>query len=201
MKIKSSDHLLGTIFLLYLSLVRKTSHIEIRDMDVISDDSMIGFWHGDSYCMQFILRQLSKKHTGIRVIVTADRRGNSIEHMLKHYGAKAIRIPDGFGMRPFFRSLIEAGKEEGFILAAALDGPLGPLHEPKKLILLLAKEANKPLCYIHFKYSRVIRLKHRWDHYVIPLPFSKVIAQVEYFGRISAEELKNAEELTKGFKW
>ncbi|MDF2514542.1 MAG: hypothetical protein K0S04_4408 [Herbinix sp.] len=152
---------------------------------------MAGYWHGDSYCMQLVLQKISARQAGIKVIVTADKRGDVIERMLNRFGAEAIRLPDGLKMRPFFRELKETGRTSKELLAASLDGPLGPLHEPKKLLFLLASEAEKEVVYLHFHYSRVLRLKNRWDSYVIPLPFSKITAQVESLGSMNRRRIQD----------
>lgn len=147
--------------------------------------------------MQLVLQQLARCHDRIKVIVTSDRRGDTIEQMIHHFGAEAIRLPDGLGMRPFFKELKQESRVQGEIMAAALDGPLGPLHEPKKLLFLLACEAGKEMVSVHFHFCRVIRLKSRWDRYVIPLPFCRISASFEELGMVRAEDLKNFGEYQK----
>ena len=162
---------------------------------------MVGYWHTDSCCIQLILQQLSSRVHKIKVIVTADKRGDIIENMINRYGAEAIRLPDGLKMRPFFKELKEESKAHGEILAASLDGPLGPLHEPKKLLFLLASQADKEMVYIHFRYRNVLRLRNRWDQYVIPLPFCKITAEVKELGWIGETELREFHEYRKRLIW
>ncbi|HHX11603.1 MAG TPA: hypothetical protein GX731_02190 [Clostridiales bacterium] len=188
------------IFLAYLKLVSVTGRFQLINGDLIKDNAMVGYWHGDSYCMQLVLAEIGKNNKRVNVIVTADKRGDIIEDMIKSKGARALRLPDGMKMRPFYRKLKEFAIEEEGILAASLDGPLGPLHEPKKLIFLLATEAKKPLAYIHFKYKRVMRLNNRWDKYVIPLPFSRITAVVEDLGIISNDDVREFEHIKQKLK-
>jgi lysophospholipid acyltransferase (LPLAT)-like uncharacterized protein len=162
---------------------------------------MVGYWHGDSCCAQLLLQQLSLKKNKIKVIVTADKRGDTIEKMINRHGGEAIRLPDGLKMRPFFKELRLGSKARGEILAASLDGPLGPLHEPKKLLFLLASQADKEMVYLHFQYRNVLRLENRWDRYAIPLPFCRITAEVEELGRIGENELRNFKEYRKGLIW
>lgn len=192
-----SQHLTGEIFHTYIRLVGATGRIEVHNLDKIRDNTMLGYWHGDSYSMQLVLKEIAKEKNRIQIIVTADKRGDYIEQMINHYGAKALRLPDGLKMRPFFNQLKVQSVSEGNILATALDGPVGPLHEPKKLLFLLASEAEKEMVYVHFNYKRVIRLKRRWDNYVIPLPFSKVIVEIEDLGKVSRGDLLNFKEYQK----
>lgn len=186
---------LSYIFLAYLKLVSVTGRLQLINGELIKDNTMVGYWHGDSYCMQLVLAEIGKNNKRINVIVTADKRGDIIEDMIKRKGARALRLPDGMNMRPFFRRLKEFAVTEEGILAASLDGPLGPLHEPKKLIFLLAAEAKKPVAYIRFEYKRVIRLKNRWDKYVIPLPFCRINAVVEDLGVVSNDDLREFENI------
>lgn len=200
MKIKLVN-LLSKVFLVYLKLVAITGKLEVRYKDKIRENIIVGYWHGDSYCMQLVLRQISKKFKKINAIITADERGDVIEKIITHYGASALRLPDGLKMRHFLRELKETSIYFDGIIVAALDGPKGPLHEPKKLLFLLAANADKEMVYIHFKYTHVIRLKHRWDQYVIPLPFTRIIAEVEELGYISKEHLRNFTNYKKRLKY
>lgn len=193
----NKEQLAGEVFHAYIRLVGVTGRIEVRNLDRIRNNTMLGYWHGDSYCMQLVLKEIAKTRRRIQVIVTADKRGDSIERMINHYGAEAIRLPDGLKMRPFFTRLKAESISEGTILGTALDGPVGPLHEPKKLLFLLASEADKEMTYVHFNYKRVLHLKHRWDNYVIPLPFSKVVADIEDLGKIDRTDLSNFKEYQK----
>ncbi len=198
MKHLNKNRLAGKIFHLYIRLVGVSGRVEFRNLDRIRENTLLGYWHGDSYCMQLVLKEIAKEKKRIQVIVTADERGDAIEQMISYYGAEALRLPDGLKMRPFFRSLKAESTAEGNILATALDGPLGPLHEPKKLLFLLASEADKEMTYVHFSYRHVIRLKYRWDNYVIPLPFSRIVADIEDLGKINKTDLKNFKEYQQG---
>ncbi len=189
--------LAGSFFLGYLKLAAVTGRIEFRNMDKIRTNTMVGYWHGDSYCMQLVLKEFAKEKKKIQIIITADKMGDYIQQMVRRYGAEAIRLPDGLKMRPFFAQLKADSTSEGSILATALDGPTGPLHEPKKLLFFLASEADKEMTYVHFTYNRVLRLKNRWDNYVIPLPFAKIVAEVEDLGKITKMDLKNFNDYKK----
>jgi lysophospholipid acyltransferase (LPLAT)-like uncharacterized protein len=169
--------------------------INITGIDNIREQQLLGYWHGDSLTMELVLGIITKSIKEVNVIVTADKRGDYIEQIIQAYGAKALRLPDGLKMRPFFKELIEVGTDTKGILAASLDGPLGPLHEPKKLLFLLAAKSNKELVYLEFSYKRVLRLTRRWDNYVILFPFSKVNATLKTMGNITNDELSNFNDI------
>lgn len=198
MKRKQYDRrtrILGTIFKTYVKILEAAVNLNIKGIENIKEQQLLGYWHGDSLTMELVLGYITKSIKEVNVIVTADKRGDYIEQVINAYGAKALRLPDGLKMRPFFKELMQFGADTKGILAASLDGPLGPLHEPKKLLFLLSQKSNKELVYMEFTYKRVLRLTRRWDNYVILFPFSKVEAAVKNLGIITNEDLSNFNNL------
>lgn len=185
----------------YLNLVDRTSKFNIIGKEKLFDNQLVGYWHSDSYPMQLFLKKIQYDYKSISVIVTADTRGDYIEEMIESFGAKALRVRDGLKMKESFSDMLLEAKKEGKILATALDGPLGPLHKPKRLLFLLAKQADKEMVYIYFTYSRCIRLKHRWDKYVIPLPFTTINANVVSIGNITNFHLNGIKNETFVLKY
>lgn len=199
--LKNTDSFLSYLFLKYLQIVKKIGRFEVKNLSLIDPDTMIGFWHGDTYIVYLVLEKIMEVHNNVKAIVTSNPRGNYIEQTIGFMGAKAIRLPDGMAMLPMFRALKEESKEPGLILAASFDGPTGPVHEPKKLLFLLAKEAEKKVVYIRFESKWVLRLKWRWDNYVIPLPFARITAYIENLGSIDQSVLQNFKEYRLQIKY
>ncbi len=185
----------------YLQIVKKLGKFEIKNFERIQPDTMLGFWHGDTYLVYMVLEKIMEVHDNVKAIVTSNPRGEYIESIIGAMGAKAIRLPDGMAMFPMFRALKAESKEPGLILAASFDGPTGPLHEPKKLLFLLAKEAEKKVTYIRIEAKWVIRMKRRWDQYIFPLPFARITAYVEELGMIDQEILQNFQEYRMQIKY
>lgn len=187
--------------LMYLKIVKKLGRFEIKNFERIQPDTMLGFWHGDTYLVYMVLEKIMEVHNNVKAIVTSNPRGEYIESIIGAMGARAIRLPDGMAMFPMFRALKAESKEPGLILAASFDGPTGPVHEPKKLLFLLAKEAEKRVIYIRIEAKGVIRLKRRWDNYIFPLPFARVTAYIEDLGTIDQEVLQNFQEYRMQIKY
>lgn len=193
------DKIISKVYISYIELVAKTSCISLEGdfRKEIIDECIVGFWHGDSFGMNFLLREISDEKRNLNVVVTIDKRGNFIENIMNNYGVKALRMPDGIKMKGFLRSLKEKSKEKNNTLCITLDGPVGPYKDPKKVGFMLSNESKKPIILINVNYSRKLTLKNRWDKYVIPLPFSKIKFTSYNFGVIEKEELRNFEELKK----
>ena len=150
--------------------------------------------------MQLLLRELQRREKKVHVIVTSERRGDYIAEMVSHHGAEPMRLPDGLKMRSFLKDLKEDSKQSGLTLAAAMDGPNGPYRKPKRLLFMLAHEADKSVVYVRFRKKGMLIVPWRWDKYRIPLPFTKLVCDIDYIGEIAKEELKNfAEYATRVF--
>lgn len=181
---------------MYLELVVRTCTIRLVGEEIMIGNKIAGYWHGDSYSSQLLMRYMGRGDKKVTVLVTADRRGDYIERMLARYNGNVLRAHDGFGMREAYRDIIAHAKEEG-MFATSLDGPLGPYHEPKKLVFFLAEQARKEMVFIQFNYSHCITIKNRWDQYKIPLPFTKITIKANDLGIISKNELKDFKSLIR----
>ena len=192
--------LVKVLGLAYLKLVAKTAKIVYFGDSNITGNEMAGYWHQDSYSMLMLLEHFAKKRKNkVAIVVTADGRGDVIEHMIRKYEGTALRLPDGARMRKCMDFLEEKANEPG-MMGLAMDGPLGPCYEPKKLLFYLAEKSKKEVVLIRIDYSKKISIKRRWDNYVIPLPFSKIKVMLQPIGTITEEELRNFKQKKEEIK-
>ncbi len=186
---RKAEQFLQWCFTRYLSLIERTVKIRWHEDNRYGDSQIFGFWHEDSFFMNVVLEQLSGKTTPVDVIVTADARGNYIEDMIKRSGGNALRVPDGYKAFGALKKIVQESYEKTHSIAAALDGPLGPRHEPKKLAFYLSEHAEEDFVGISLSYSYCLRLSARWDKYVIPLPFTTVDVAVKNYGVVKKNEI------------
>ena len=186
---KIAESILQWLFTRYLSLINRTVKIVWDEDNIYGDSQIFGFWHEDSFFMNLVLEKLSHKTAPVDVIVTADTRGNYIEDMVRRCGGNALRVPDGYKAFPALRKIVQDSYEKTHSLAVALDGPLGPRHEPKKLAFYLSEHADEEFVGISISYSSCLRLKRRWDKYAIPLPFSRVTVAVKDYGIVKKNQI------------
>ena len=184
-------NILQHLFSGYLKLLKKTVAIEWQEIQFVTGNQVFGFWHEDSFLMNLVLEELSGKTSPVDVIVTADTRGDYIEHMLQACGGHALRVPDGFAAFGALKKILQDSYEQTRSIAVALDGPLGPRHEPKKLAFYLSEHAEEAFVGISLSYSSCIRLTRRWDKYVIPLPFTTVDVAVKDYGIVQKKAIPN----------
>ena len=158
-------NMLNHLFYGYLKCLKKTVRMEWIHPEVFEGNHVVGFWHEDSF-----------------------ERGEYIQYLIEKCGGKAVRIGYGFCNAGILKELLGALKEENRSVAIAMDGPLGPRHIPKKLTYVLSENSQKSLVGVTLSYSGKVSLLGRWDHYHIPLPFSKLTVRFDSYGVVSARK-------------
>ena len=186
---QTGRNILIHLFTGYLKLLEKTVTIRWAETSICRGKQIFGFWHEDSFFMNLVLKELSKQTNPVDVIVTADGRGSYIQNLIEHCGGHAIRVSDGFAGFGALRTVLQSAYESTRCIAVALDGPLGPRHEPKKLAFYLTEQAQKNFVGITVSYSSKLRLTRRWDKYVIPLPFSTITVAAHNYGEIDKRHI------------
>lgn len=165
--------LLSRIFCGYLKLLEKTVRLEIRSRELFTGNQVVGFWHEDSFTMNLLLKKFTAENQRISVLITGDPRGQYIGEVVEQSGGKAVRLDYSKSPVDVMKRLLCCLKQQESV-AVAMDGPLGPRREPKKLVYLLQKHSRTKLIGVEIVYSHKIALKKRWDHYRIPLPFTQI---------------------------
>lgn len=183
------QRILQDVFSGYLKLLEKTVKIDWQEEELCGSSQIFGFWHEDSFFMNLVLKNLAGKTAPVDVVVTADTRGDYIEYMIQKCGGSVIRVPDGYAAFGALKMLMQRSYEQARSLAVALDGPLGPRHEPKKLAFYLSEQKGEDFVGISLHYSACLRMFWRWDNYAVPLPFSKVTVAVKDYGEVSKREI------------
>lgn len=181
--------ILQWLFDSYMKLLERTVNICWCEENQYGASQIYGFWHEDSFLMMLVLGRLCHKTTPVDVIVTADTRGDYIEHMINRNGGEALRVPDGYRSFGALRKIVQDCYEKDRSVAVALDGPLGPRHEPKKLAFYLSEHAEEDFVGISITYSSCVRLAGRWDKYAIPLPFSTILVAITNYGVVRKSEV------------
>jgi lysophospholipid acyltransferase (LPLAT)-like uncharacterized protein len=124
------------------------------------------FWHG----RQFLLFH-SHRNSGVVIPASESRDGEIQAQILKKFGFDVVR---GSSKRKGERALLGLvdGLRKGKIIALAVDGPRGPLHEVKQGVTYLAGKLNKPIVPVATGARRYWVLEKIWDKYLLPKPFT-----------------------------
>lgn len=180
--------LMNRLFYGYLKFLEKTVRIQWEQPEQFRGHHVVGFWHEDSFAMNLALAKVTGAGGHMSVLVTGDSRGDHIEYLIQRCKGKAIRMGYGFCDMGTLRDILNELKETDKSVAIAMDGPLGPRHIPKKMTYFLSEKSKTPLLGVTLQYSHKISLKGRWDHYRIPLPFSKLIIRMDDYRIVSPKQ-------------
>lgn len=195
-----SRKILSRLFYVYLRCLERTVHVSWEGEEAFDGNQVVGFWHEDSFAMNLLLKEVTKEKYKMSVLVTGDPRGDYIQYIIDKCRGDAVRIGYGFCDTGTLRELLSSLKEENRSVAIAMDGPLGPRYIPKKMTYFLSEKGEVSLVGITVKYSAKLVAKNRWDHYKIPLPFTKITFHLHNYGVVSCKcppDIRGYEESLK----
>jgi lysophospholipid acyltransferase (LPLAT)-like uncharacterized protein len=149
---------------------------------------IILIWHGRIFYAPYFFRR-----RGIMPLVSPSEDGEIIAQIIGRWGYKPLRGSSSHSVVKAWNEM-KRELEDGGELIIVPDGPRGPDRKMKPGALKLAKETGAYLVPFSFSSSRKKNLKS-WDRFLIPLPFSRVVAV--YGDPISVEPDINKKELEK----
>lgn len=193
-----------------LHFIYKVLNITVRkkyyecDNFEINSQNVVVFWHRKIFSVCNSTRIIKKKAS----MVSASKDGEILSELLKKEGNEIIR---GSSNKDNIKALKEAIKyvKEGYTLGIAVDGPRGPIYEPKPGAIFIAQKTGLPIVPIGTYCNRAWVFEKMWDKLEIPKPFSICIhytGEPFYLDKsLSLEdgirkvkfELKNAEKKAK----
>jgi len=150
-----------------------------------------GIWHGHQFPLLPFMRC-----QGIGAIISQSRDGELIAHLVSGWGYKTYRGSSSRGAVAGLVGLIQHVRHGGDG-AVTVDGPRGPIHEPKPGIFTVCRKTGAALIPMAARGSGLIRLKS-WDRFAVLKPFSSYTIvfgpplNLEMDDGINAENLKNA---------
>ncbi|MEJ5166767.1 MAG: lysophospholipid acyltransferase family protein [Thermoanaerobaculia bacterium] len=157
------------MFLFFRTYIKEIEGFEyIRENEKKGGKIAFAFWHGEQF---FLIPFFSRKNIGIMVSLSRD--GERQARFLSSLGYHPIR---GSSSKGAISALIELIKyaRNGNWTGFALDGPRGPIHQPKPGIIKLAYKTDAKIIPLRVFSSKKWVLSKAWDKYFIPKPFSKV---------------------------
>ncbi len=130
---------------------------------------IILIWHGRIFYAPYFFR-----HRGMMPLVSPSEDGEIIAQIITRWGYKTLR---GSSSHSIIRAWNEMKREleEGGELIIVPDGPRGPDRALKPGAVKLAEETGAFLIPFSFSSSRKKNLDS-WDSFLIPMPFSKIVA-------------------------
>ncbi len=158
---------------LYVSFVGLTSRLRWLGAENLAAARRVrgpvvyAFWH-----QRQVFFTWTNRGNHVKVLVSRSADGEIIAQAMRLSRIDACRGSSSRGAVAAARELLEA-LNEGFDVAVTCDGPKGPARQVKPGILYLAQKSGLPIIPIANATSRRIEFARAWDHFQVPLPFSR----------------------------
>lgn len=125
------------------------------------------FWHGQQFLLVPYMRQRD-----ILLMSSLSKDGEYQARILQGFGYRIVR---GSSAKGGIRGLVGMirGMKDGHDCGLAVDGPIGPIHEPKEGIIFLARKTGAYIVPLVSTAGSKWIFEAAWDKYILPKPFSR----------------------------
>jgi len=123
------------------------------------------FWHGE----MFVIMPFARK-CGMGLMYLLDLKNRFYAGVGRALGYQTVPVTSELRATIKLKDILE----RGFSVGIPLDAPKGPLHVVHPGAYYLAAKTGRPIITVKMEADTCIRLKNRWDKYMIPLPFTSV---------------------------
>ena len=179
---------IGIITAYFIKILIKTTRYEVVKSPEAEkySQAIIVFWHRKIVPAMIATEYLGKKAS----IVSSSKDGDILEEVLKRFDNTIIR---GSSSRDNIKSLKETLRmaKSGYTIGIAIDGPRGPIYEPKPGALYIAMKTGVPMIPVGGYTNKKWIFKKAWDKFELPKFFSKscyYVGEPMYFNKESNEE-------------
>lgn len=155
---------------------------------------VFGFWHGEQF---FLIPYFANQKIGIMVSLSRD--GERQAKFLSSMGYNPVRGSSSRGAVSGLIELINYVREGGWA-GFALDGPKGPIFEPKPGIIKLSYKTGAKIIPLRVYSFKKWVLNKAWDKYFIPKPFSKVKISIRKPLELSGDEKEDLKRLKEALE-
>jgi len=135
------------------------------------------YWHQHHIVGTALIRSWIRRGFKACFLVSGSVDGDVPERIARAWGAEVIRgsanQSGALALRDQQRMM-----KSGFSIVTTADGPRGPQHEFKPGTVLMARIAGVPIVPIGCAADRAWYLERRWDRFMIPKPFARIVIAV-----------------------
>ncbi len=194
--------ILAAIFATFIWLIYMTCRVRINNYSVFQEfkkkPAVFAFWHGRSLMLSPIVCV-----GGMRAYIMASKHkdGRLVAKLQRMFGLRHILGSSSIGAVSVLRQGLRVLKDGGYAICMSPDGPGGPSLRIKDGAMYFAQMSGCPIIPVCYTASRAW-IWDRWDKFMLPKPFSKIICNVGdpiYINRrASADEFESERKKIEG---
>ena len=135
------------------------------------------YWHQHHIVCSTLVRRWIQQGFKACFLISGSVDGDVPERIARAWGAEVIR---GSANQSGALALRDMQKmmRSGHSIVTTADGPRGPQHEFKPGAILMARIGGIPIVPIGCAADRAWYLRKRWDEFMIPKPFARIVLAV-----------------------
>jgi lysophospholipid acyltransferase (LPLAT)-like uncharacterized protein len=143
-------------------------HPDVRRLIDSKAPLILAHWHGD----ELALFHLVTKY-GLATMTSTSKDGQLVDFLLRMLGGKTSRGSSTRGGVSALKGLIRLCRS-GHIISIAVDGPRGPIYQPKPGVFELSKLCEARIVPVGVTVSSAFIFKKSWNKTYLPLPFAQI---------------------------
>ena len=156
-----------------------------------SERVVFAFFHG-----QLAMMQPPYRGPGLCIQASRSGDGEIIARVVEAFGLRTVRGSSSRGGVSSQRGMIDAYRE-GFDVGIACDGPRGPRHVAKTGPIHLAAVTGARIFPVAAAPRRRLEFRKSWDHFIVPLPFTRIAYAIGEPIRVAEDADDQAIEVTR----
>lgn len=162
--------LIGIFLSFFIKILIKTTKYEVIQSEeaLKNKQAIIVIWHRKIIPTMLSTDFLEKKAS----LISASKDGEILEQVLKRFENLGIRGSSNNNSVGGLKQILSLIKK-GFSIGMAVDGPRGPIYEPKAGSVYIAMKTSLPVIPIGGYTNKKWIFKKSWDKFELPKFFSK----------------------------
>ena len=129
-------------------------------------------WHGHELAIVPLVRPYR-----LATMTSTSRDGQLVDYVIRKFGGVTSKGSSSKGGAQALRGLAKLVKS-GHSASMAVDGPRGPIHEPKPGVFVLSALSRSRVFPVGVAASRYYCFEKSWNKAILPMPFSRVSIHV-----------------------
>lgn len=129
---------------------------------------ILAHWHGDELALLHLVRRFN-----LATMTSTSRDGQVIDYLIHRLGGSTTRGSSTRGGIPALIGLVRLCRS-GRTVSFAVDGPRGPIHQPKPGVFELSRLCRAQVIPVGVFARPVMLFKKSWNQAFLPYPFAHV---------------------------
>lgn len=148
--------------------IRLTIHPDTQKKILEKKPLILAHWHGDELAVLHLVHRYK-----LATMTSTSKDGQLIDFVINKFGGATSRGSSTRGAVSALKGLIRLSRA-GHILSIAVDGPRGPIYQPKPGVFELSRVCHAEIVPVGVSVQFAHTFHKSWNKTYLPYPFSRV---------------------------